>query len=183
VLSTAAAAFFTTGCTTTTKTPTNLCELRDPNTGQLVPPNFTGTVGLLETKKGLERPVTLQSVTTTSCVGFDRVVFTYNTPATPGFHVEYVDKPIRHCGSGNVVAVAGDAWLEVRMSPAQAHTDAGQATISQTNVTVNLPNLRQVVQTCDFEGHVTWVLGVKSPKRFRVVELTNPSRIVVDVKH
>ena len=46
------------------------------------------------------------------------------------------------------------------MVPAQAHTDAGQATIAQTNRTVNLPNLRQLVQTCDFEGHVTWVLGV-----------------------
>ena len=54
---------------------------------------------------------------------------------------------------------------------------------AQTNRTVNLPNLRQLVQTCDFEGHVTWVLGVGHPKRFRVVELTNPSRIVVDVKH
>lgn len=172
------AALLSAGCATT-----NLCQLRDPNTGQLVPASFTGTVGTAEVKKGLERPVTLQSVSTTTCEGFDRVVFEFNTPATPGHHVSYIDKPIRQCGSGNTVQVAGDAWLEVRMIPAQAHTDAGQATIAQTNRTVNLPNLRQLVQTCDFEGHVTWVLGVGSPKRFRVVELTNPSRIVVDVKH
>ncbi len=171
------AALLASGCTTT-----DLCQLRDPNTGQLIPPTFTGTLGTAEVQKGLERPVTLQSVSTTSCEGFDRVVFEFNTPATPGYHVSYIDKPIRQCGSGNTVPVAGDAWLEVRMKPAQAHTDAGQSTIAQTNRTVNLPNLRQLVQTCDFEGNVTWVLGVGNPKRFRVVELTNPSRIVVDVK-
>lgn len=171
------AALLASGCTTT-----DLCQLRDPNTGQLIPPTFTGTLGTAEVQKGLERPVTLQSVSTTSCEGFDRVVFEFNTPATPGYHVSYIDKPIRQCGSGNTVPVAGDAWLEVRMKPAQAHTDAGQSTIAQTNRTVNLPNLRQLVQTCDFEGNVTWVLGVGNPKRFRVLELTNPSRIVVDVK-
>ncbi len=172
-------ALLATSCTTTT----NLCQLRDPNTGQLVPANFTGTVGTVEIQKGLESNVTLQSVSTTTCEGFDRVVFQFNTPATPGYHVSYIDKPIRLCGSGNTVAVAGDAWLEVRMTQTQAHTEAGQSTIAERNRTVNLPNLRQLVQTCDFEGHVTWVLGVGSPKRFRVVELTNPSRIVVDVKH
>ena len=172
------AALLAAGCTTT-----DLCQLRDPNTGQLVPPNFNGTLGVAEVQKGLERPVTLQSVSTTACEGFDRVVFEFNTPATPGYHASYIDKPIRQCASGKTVPVAGDAWIEVRMVPAQAHTDAGQATIAQTNRTVNLPNLRQLVQTCDFEGHVTWVLGVCNPKRFRVVELTNPSRIVVDVKH
>ena len=172
------AALLTAGCTTT-----NLCQLRDSNTGQLIPPTFTGTLGTAEVKKGLERPVTLLSVNTTTCEGFDRVVFEFNTPATPGYHVSYIDKPVRQCASGQTVPVAGDAWLEVRMIPAQAHTDAGQPTIAQTNRTVNLTNLRQLVQTCDFEGHVTWVLGVGNPKRFRVVELTNPSRIVVDVKH
>jgi hypothetical protein len=172
----ASAALFLGGCA-------NLCDLRDPNTGQLVPANFTGTTGVVETKKGLERPVTLESVSTTTCQGFDRVVFQFNTPATPGFRVEYIDKPIRQCASGKVVRVAGDAWLEVKMIPAQAHTDAGQATIAETNRTISGTNLRQLVQTCDFEGHVTWVLGVGSPNRFRVVELTNPSRIVVDVKH
>ncbi len=171
------AVLLTAGCTTT-----NLCQLRDSNTGQLIPPTFTGTIGTAEVKKGLERPVTLLSVNTTTCEGFDRVVFEFNTPATPGYHVSYIDKPIRQCASGQTVPVAGDAWLEVRMIPAQAHTDAGQPTIAQTNRTVNLTNLRQLVQTCDFEGHVTWVLGVGNPKRFRVVELTNPSRIVVDVK-
>lgn len=174
------AALLSAGCTTTT---TNLCQLRDPNTGQLVPPNFTGTLGVAEVKKSLEGPVTLMSVSTTACDSFDRVVFTFNTPATPGYRASYVHKPILQCASGNSVPVAGSAFLQIRMTQTQAHTDAGQPTIAQTNRTVNLPSLRQLVETCDFEADVTWVLGIGDKKRYRVVELTNPSRIVVDVKH
>jgi hypothetical protein len=35
---------------------------------------------------------------------------------------------------------------------------------------------------CDFEGNVEWVLGVRHPSRFRVTELSDPWRVVVDVK-
>jgi hypothetical protein len=37
--------------------------------------------------------------------------------------------------------------------------------------------------TCDFEGKVVFVLGLVSKKPYRVVELQNPTRLVVDVKH
>src|SRR4051812_28795478 len=86
------AAILTAGCTTITTT--NLCQLRDPNTGQLVSPTFTGTLGTTKVQKELESSVTLQSVSTMSCGGFDRVVFEFNTPATPGYHASYIDKPI-----------------------------------------------------------------------------------------
>lgn len=178
VLACSAVVLFTAGCATTS----NLCQLSDPNTGQPIPATFTGTTGVVQTKKTLEGPVTLQSVTTATCEGFDRVVFQFNTPATPAFHAEYIDKPITQCGSGHTVQVAGDAWLEVRFTQTQAHTDAGQSTIAERDRMISGTNLRQIVQTCDFEGHVNWVLGVGSPNRFRVTELTNPSRIVVDVK-
>jgi hypothetical protein len=161
----------------------NLCQLRDARTGQLVPENFTGTVGLLEHRKTLPRPVVLRSVETVSCTNFDRVVFTFEGAATPGYKASYIDKPIRQCASGNVIPVAGDAWLEVQMIPAQAHNDAGQSTVADRNRQLDYPNLRQLVETCDFEGHETWVLGVGSPNRFRVTELSDPPRLVVDVKH
>ncbi|MBA2378972.1 MAG: hypothetical protein H0V76_05295, partial [Blastocatellia bacterium] len=37
--------------------------------------------------------------------------------------------------------------------------------------------------TCDFEAEVTWVAGVASPNRYRVLELKAPTRLVVDIKH
>jgi len=171
----AAASLLWSGCA-------NLCELRDARTGQNIPATFTGTNGILKRAATAPRPVVLRSVQTVSCTNFDRVVFEFEGAVTPGYRTSYIDKPIRRCGSGEVVPVAGDAWLEVSLSSAQARTEAAEPTIAERNRTLNYPNLKQLVQTCDFEGEVTWVLGVGFPGRFRVVELSNPARLVVDVK-
>jgi hypothetical protein len=78
--------------------------------------------------------------------------------------------------------VAGDGWLLVRTTPANAHTEAGQPTIRERERNLDLPNLKEIELICDFEAEVSWVLGLASPNRFRVLELSNPSRLVVDVK-
>lgn len=114
--------------------------------------------------------------------GFDRVVFEFKE-RVPGYHIEYIDQPVRQCGSGNVTPMAGDGWLEVRMFLANAHTEAGLSTVAERERAPNLPVLSELELTCDFEAVVTWVLGVESPNRYRVRELSNPPRIVVDVQH
>lgn len=124
----------------------------------------------------------LRSVRTARNQGFDRVVFEFQG-AVPAHRVGYVDRPVRQCGSGNATRVAGDAWLRVRFTPAQAHTDAGKPTITQRERALSLPVLRELEMTCDFEGEVTWVVGVASPNRYRVLTLSGPSRLVVDVMH
>ena len=156
-------------------------ELTDARTGLAIPANFTGTVRKVEHRKEFAPPAVLRRVDTANCAGFERVVFQFDGVQTPGYRVEYIDKPVRQCASGQVITVAGDAWLEVRMIPAQAH-DAGGGTVANRNRMLNYPNLRQLVETCDFEGHETWVLGVGFPGGFRVTELTNPPRLVVDVR-
>lgn len=115
--------------------------------------------------------------------GFDRVVFEFEGAAVPGYHIEYVDKPIRRCGSGDETAVAGEGWLRVRLEPAQAHTEAGQVTVAQRERALRLPVLAELEQICDFEGQVEWVLGARRPNPYRVMELTSPARLVVDVRH
>ena len=114
---------------------------------------------------------------------YDRVVFEFGRDSIPGYHVEYIDEPVRKCGSGNVVEVAGDGWLEVRMTPARAHTEAGEATVTERSRLFDMPVLKQVELTCDFEANVAWVLGVASPNRYRVKEVPDPARLVIDVKH
>ena len=101
----------------------------------------------------------------------------------PGYHIAYIDRPVRSCGSGEVVPLPGDGWLEVRMQPAAAHTEAGEPTIARRVHPLTLPNLKQLSLTCDFEADVTWVAGVLSPNDFRVSELKGPSRLVVDIRH
>jgi hypothetical protein len=116
-------------------------------------------------------------------VGFDRAVFEFEGTTVPGYHVEYVDRPVRQCGSGEPVAVEGDGWLEVRLTPAQAHTEAGAPTVPQREYRLPHPVLRELQAKCYFEAVVTWVLWVASPNRYRVREISDPARLVVDVRH
>lgn len=144
---------------------------------------FEGTIGILEvTRSG---PVaTLTGVRAATHEGYDRVVFELAVgDEMPGYHLEYIDKPVRDCAEGSAKEVAGDAWLEVRMSPEYAHTEAGHPTIPFREQSLNLPVIRELERTCDFEAVTTWVIGVSSPNPYRVQELTNPPRLVVDIAH
>lgn len=150
-------------------------------------PADSGTAGItVQTRGGIE-PAILREVRTASHAEFDRVVFDFGSGAIPGYHVEYVDRPVRQCGSGEPMDVQGDGWLRVRLEPARAHEfrddTLAVVTITERNRILTLPNLRQLVLTCDFEAQVEWVLGVGSPNRYRVMELARPARLVVDVRN
>ena len=145
--------------------------------------DFEGTAGIIEKKKPDIAPVLLRSIRAARQEKFDRIVFEFSGSEIPGYHIEYIDKPARQCGSGEAVRVAGDAWLLVRLTPANAHTEAGEPTIKYAELRVDLPNLKEMKSTCDFEADVSWVLGLAHPNRYRVLELANPARLVIDVKH
>ena len=124
----------------------------------------------------------LRDVRAASQEGFDRVVFEFEGSAVPGYRVGYVDSAVQ-CGSGETVEVAGAALLQVRLDPAQAHTEAGEATVRERERRPALPVLQEMESVCDFEADVTWVLGLAARNRFRVQELAGPARLVVDVEH
>jgi hypothetical protein len=139
------------------------------------------TAGATQVRRG--SGATLRAVRTARNEGWDRVVFEFDGADVPGYHVEYVDRPVRKCGSGDEAQVAGQGWLEVRITPARAHDEAGNVTVAQRERKLSLPVLRELELTCDFEADVTWVLGVAAPNRYRVSELSGPARLVVDVQH
>jgi hypothetical protein len=114
--------------------------------------------------------------------GFDRIVVEFAGGEVPGYTVEYVDRPVRECGSGNAVEIAGDGWLSIRLSPARAHDDRGRATVRDRQRALRMPVMRELRFTCDFEAEVEIVLGVGSPNRFRVFEQLDPARLVIDVR-
>ena len=114
--------------------------------------------------------------------GFDRVVFEL-TDALPGYSIEYVQSPIAACGSGLPVTIAGDAFLQMRMTPAAAHDEQGNVTFGTTEITPALPTILEVESTCDFEGEVTWVVGLSEEVDFNVFFLADPYRVVVDMAH
>jgi hypothetical protein len=145
--------------------------------------DFKGTAGIVDKPRPDAPPALLRDVRTARQEGFDRVVFEFAGESLPGYHLEYVDRPVRQCGSGEPVPLAGDAWLQMRLVPANAHTEAGAPTVRERERHLDYPVFRELESTCDFEAHVEWVLGVASPNRYRVLELSNPTRLVVDVRH
>jgi hypothetical protein len=109
---------------------------------------------------------------------WDRTVFTFRG-GLPATRTTYVGALIQD-GSGARVAVPGRAILEVRMTPAEAHDAAG----SPTAPAVLSPagrNLMRVQRSGDFEGYVTYGLGLAVRRPFRVGTLRSPFRVVVDV--
>ncbi|CAN5584841.1 hypothetical protein BH24ACI2_BH24ACI2_09440 [soil metagenome] len=144
---------------------------------------FAGTAGITDKKNDIKSVAVLKEVRAARHGNYDRVVFEFEGAELPGYHIEYIDKPVRACGSGNVVPLEGDGWLEIRFYPAQAHDESGQPTIKNREQNPNFQIIKEMKSICDFEADVTWVLGVSSPNEYRVLELKNPTRLAVDIKH
>ena len=112
--------------------------------------------------------------------GYDRVTFEFDGPA-PGWRVAYVPR-VDQDGSGAPVPLAGSAFLHVMLTPANAHTEQGARSYRDpTVITPGFPTLKQVKAAGDFEAVVSFGLGLRSKVGFRVLELRDPARIVVDV--
>ena len=115
--------------------------------------------------------------------GADRLVFEFDGDGLPAWSISYVDRPVYECGSGEVVRLPGDAWLQVRFTGAQAHTEAGEGTTGPKLRTLDMTNLIALARLCDFEGEVTWVAAVKRPEGYTPRVLDAPARLAVDIAH
>jgi hypothetical protein len=121
----------------------------------------------------------LVAVATAERDGYDRVLFTFEG-SMPGYQVRYVPR-VTDAG-GRRLPVAGAAFVEVAFEPARAHGPDGQPTFSTGTLTPGSPALRQVRFAGDYEGQVSFGLGVAGRGGFRVSELRNPTRVAVDVR-
>ena len=122
----------------------------------------------------------LTSISAACHPGFDRFVIRGQF-ATPGYKVKYARRIVQD-GSGDPVTLLGRKRIRVVLRRARAHTEAGVGTLPRV-LTPRCPNLRQVKDAGDFEGIVTFGLGLRSRTGFRVFRLTAPTRVVIDVKH
>jgi hypothetical protein len=105
--------------------------------------------------------------------GFDRIVFDF-TGGVPSYDLSrqesaaFVKDP-----SGQPVTLAGNAGIKLVFRDADAQGIADQSP--------NLPAVRQIVQLGNFERVLSYGIGLSSSQCVRVLELSNPSRLVVDV--
>lgn len=123
----------------------------------------------------------LDDVRTGEHEGFDRIVFEFSEGATR-YRVEYVTDPYE-CGTGFPVDIGGAAFLQVSFEPANAHDDDFQPTIDERELAPGLPAILEAELTCDFEANVDWVAGLPERLDFRVAELSDPLRLVIDIGH
>jgi len=81
-------------------------------------------------------------------------------------------------GSGQTITLSGSAGVLVTV-----HSASGANTFTGPTffVTTNYQVLKEARQTQDFEGYVSWGLGLSRPACMRVFTLDNPARLVVDL--
>lgn len=111
--------------------------------------------------------------------GFDRVVF--DLTAVPGYRVHRT-REVTQDGSGHTLRLRGRSYLTVSLEHAVAHDDDGDPT-SPRRILRSFTQLREVRRAGDFEGVVTYGLGLRRTSDFRVFTTGAPKRLVVDVAH
>lgn len=111
--------------------------------------------------------------------GFDRIVL--DLTGVPGYRVHRV-REVTQDGSGNVLRLRGKSYLTVRLEHAVAHDRDGRST-SPRRILRSFPQLREVRRAGDFEGVVTYALGLRATSDFRVFTAASPKRLVVDAAH
>jgi hypothetical protein len=146
-------------------------------------PVFVGTTEPVARRRRAPPVATLREVRAAAHAGYDRVVFEFAAGPLPGYHIEYADGTVHQCGSGNEVNVASAATLVVRLEPARAHDDQGNVTIAERRRLLALPAVRELMIICDFEAQVEWVAGLVARKPYRVMELSEPPRLVLDLRY
>lgn len=118
------------------------------------------------------------SVRVSEEAGFDRLVLQFDGPV-PSFTVKRQSKPVfTQGGSGQTITLSGTTGAVVRLHTAfMADTYSGPTDFTQAGFVV----LKEARLTEDFEGYVSWGLGLGSAACMRAfVPSTPPSRLIVD---
>ena len=173
---TTTAATATTTTTTSVPTSTTSCA-------------FTGdTTEQRATASGARLFLTDVRVGGHGCV--DRVVFTLaaegGAAARPGYDVRFSSGGLTEDPSGRPVTVRGTAVLVVTARASGVDLSGTQPRQTYTGPTdidgpSDAPRIREVRRTGDFEGQMTWAIGLDRRFPFHVTVLDAPLRLIVDV--
>ena len=117
---------------------------------------------------------------------FERVVFEFSG-AMPNYRVEYLPgRFYEDEGGTHRIKIAGRVFLQVNLSVIPA--DEEQARLSQQKNFIpkgrqKLRSVWEIEETGLFEGYYDLLLGISARKLFRVSELSDPLRLVIDFKN
>ena len=129
---------------------------------------------------------TVRTVRAARQKGFDRVVFEFDGPV-PNYSIQYLKSPYYEGEGGRRrIRIAGSRFVQVTLN--QIPVDEKQINFIEAKNFIpkgklKLPAVSQIEQREFFEGFFDFVIGVNGRKLFRVTELANPARLVIDFKH
>jgi hypothetical protein len=106
-------------------------------------------------------------------------------PGLIQYEVRYRPGPFVNT-AGQVVPVAGNAFLEVRVEPARRADLSGDTAVPVYNGPLSIrPSgtelIREVRFIDDFEANMVWVIGLERRVPFDTVEFNEDDQLVVDV--
>ncbi len=109
--------------------------------------------------------------------GYDRFVIQFDSQV-PQYAVKRQAKPVfTQGGSGQTITLSGTSGVLVTLhSASQSATYSGPTDFSQAG----FPVIKEARLTQDFEGTVSWGLGLGSPACMRAFTLVLPPRLVID---
>jgi hypothetical protein len=125
----------------------------------------------------------LREIRTAKNKGFDRLVFEF-TGDIPRYYIEFVKPPIFGTADEEV-KVSGKYFMTVTLSglpfPEPGEEELGEVKFLDNKP--NLPVLQEILGIEWFEGDRPFAIGLKAKKLYRVQQLKNPTRLVIDFKH
>ena len=136
-------------------------RISSPSTGTRGPGTSTSPTArrLCDTKVESANPV-LRGVRFGRHDTFDRLAFDFCKPADTTLKATVV-KQLTEDASGDKVTLQGRYFYAITLTPADAHDTAGRATVPNQTVTVAGNYMQQYKLIGDFEGVVTYGLGVR----------------------
>jgi hypothetical protein len=114
----------------------------------------------------------------------DHVIFDFTGKGTdpPGYSLTYGTPPFVADGSGAPVSIAGNAFVVVKVKPGYGYDfETGTRTYNgpKSVPVVHANHVRAIVETGDFEGVLTWVIGLDAKRPFTVEATGTPRHQLV----
>src|SRR4249919_2233817 len=153
-------------------------------------PPFSGTTGTHTSATTPSKTMLLTTLQTTTSDCTDRVAFSFRPAGgeQPGYTLEYrtAAEAQTEDASGRHIPIAGKAFLVVRLEPA-ATADLSGAQLKTTYAGPNrikptgARSVREIVKTGDFEGVLTWVIGLSGERPLTVTSSGSRASLTVEI--
>lgn len=148
---------------------TNLHQLKDPKTRKPIAGAFRESQTTETQFRALATPAVLVDVKSATLPGFDRLLFTFNGKNVPSYQLKYLGQGV-------------PAVFEMRFG-ARGNWPNGKAGVKSIQRRLDYPMVRSVSQAKVGEEYVFWTATLSKATAYRVTEMSNPPRIVIDFQH